>query len=138
THLIGYAVVRALDAVPAMRNTYADTPDGPAVVSHDHVGLGLAVDVPKADGSRTLLVPCIKDADALDFAAFHAAYEDLIRRSRACSWPRSTSCCAGRTGSTATCSGRWACPTRRSGGGPTPTRPTTTTPSASSRSTSRR
>jgi 2-oxoglutarate dehydrogenase E1 component len=82
THLIGYAVVRALDAVPAMKNTYADTPDGPAVVSHDHVGLGLAVDLPKADGSRTLLVPCIKDADALDFAGFQAAYEDLIRRIR--------------------------------------------------------
>ena len=83
THLIGYAVVRALDAVPAMKTTYADTADGPAVVGHDHVGLGLAVDVPKADGSRTLLVPCIKDADTLDFAAFHAAYEDLIRRIRA-------------------------------------------------------
>ncbi len=83
THLIGYAVVRALDAVPAMKNTYADTDDGPAVVSHDHVGLGLAVDVPKPDGSRTLLVPCINDADTLDFAAFHAAYEDLIRRIRA-------------------------------------------------------
>ncbi len=83
THLIGYAVVRALDAVPAMKSTYADTDDGPVIVPHDHVGLGLAVDVPKADGSRTLLVPCIKQADALDFAGFHAAYEELIRRVRA-------------------------------------------------------
>ncbi|MEA2932511.1 MAG: multifunctional 2-oxoglutarate metabolism enzyme, partial [Actinomycetota bacterium] len=83
THLIGYAVVRALDAVPAMKSTYADTDDGPAIVAHDHVGLGLAVDVPKPDGSRTLLVPCIRNADALDFAGFHAAYEDLIRRIRA-------------------------------------------------------
>jgi len=82
THLIGYAVVRALDAVPGMKNTYADTDDGPAVVTHEHVGLGLAVDVPKPDGTRTLLVPCIKDADTLDFAGFHAAYEDLIRRIR--------------------------------------------------------
>src|SRR5213076_1788282 len=46
------------------------------------VGLGLAVDVEKADGSRTLLVPCIKDADTLDFSAFHAAYEELIRKVR--------------------------------------------------------
>ena len=83
THLIGYAVVRALDAVPAMKSTYADTDDGPAIVAHDHVGLGLAVDVPKPDGSRTLLVPCIRNADALDFAGFYAAYEDLIRRIRA-------------------------------------------------------
>ena len=83
THLIGYAVVRALDAVPAMKHTYADTADGPAIVAHDHVGLGLAVDVPKPDGSRTLLVPCINNADTLDFAGFYAAYEDLIRRIRA-------------------------------------------------------
>ncbi len=83
THLIGYAVVRALDSVPAMKNTYVDTDDGPAVVTHDHVGLGLAVDVPKPDGSRTLLVPCIRDADTLDFAGFQAAYEDIIRRLRA-------------------------------------------------------
>src|SRR5207248_5937918 len=32
---------------------------------------------------RTLLVPCIKDADTLDFAGFHAAYEDLIRKVKA-------------------------------------------------------
>jgi multifunctional 2-oxoglutarate metabolism enzyme len=83
THLIGYAVVRALDAVPAMKSTYADTDDGPVIVAHEHVGLGLAVDVPRPDGSRTLLVPCIQDADALDFTGFHAAYEDLIRRIRA-------------------------------------------------------
>ncbi len=82
THLIGYAVVRALDTVPAMKNTFAETGDGPVIVGHDHVGLGLAVDLPKADGTRTLLVPCIRDADALDFAGFHAAYEDLIRRVR--------------------------------------------------------
>jgi 2-oxoglutarate decarboxylase len=80
THLIGYAVVRALDAVPAMNAAYADLDGKPGVVRHAHVGLGLAVDVEKSDGSRTLLVPCIKDADTLDFRAFHAAYEELIRK----------------------------------------------------------
>ena len=45
-----------------------------------HVGLGLAVDQEKSDGSRTLLVPCIKDADTLDFRSFVLAYEDLIRK----------------------------------------------------------
>jgi 2-oxoglutarate decarboxylase len=80
THLIGYAIVRALDAVPAMNAAYTEIDGKPGVVRHDHVGLGLAVDVEKAGGSRTLLVPCIKDADTLDFRAFHAAYEDLIRK----------------------------------------------------------
>ena len=59
THLIGYAVVRAIaDDVPVMNSTLRRGPDGkPRVVRHEHVGLGLAVDVEKADGSRTLLVP---------------------------------------------------------------------------------
>jgi len=82
THLIGYAVVRAVAAVPAMNASFVKSADEARVVRHPHVGLGLAVDVPKADGTRTLLVPCIRDADTLDFRAFHAAYEDLIRRVR--------------------------------------------------------
>jgi multifunctional 2-oxoglutarate metabolism enzyme len=84
THLIGYAVVRAIaDHVPAMSAIYATGSDGkPRVVRHDHLGLGLAVDVEKSDGSRTLLVPCIKNADTLDFKAFWMAYEDLIRKVR--------------------------------------------------------
>jgi multifunctional 2-oxoglutarate metabolism enzyme len=83
THLIGYAVVKALDAVPAMRSVYAGGENGQAGVSRPaHVGLGLAIDVAKSDGSRTLLVPCIRDADTLDFAAFHAAYEDVVRKVR--------------------------------------------------------
>ena len=59
THLIGYAVVRAIaDTVPAMNAAYVEGADGkPRVVRHEHVGLGLAVDVEKGDGSRTLLVP---------------------------------------------------------------------------------
>ena len=49
---------------------------------HEHIGLGLAVDVEKSDGTRTLLVPFIRDADTLDFRGFWAAYEDLIRKVR--------------------------------------------------------
>jgi 2-oxoglutarate decarboxylase len=83
THLIGFAVLRALDAVPAMRSAYAEASGGrPGVTRPAHVGLGLAIDVAKADGTRTLLVPCIPDADTLAFAAFHAAYEDIVRRVR--------------------------------------------------------
>ena len=83
THLIGYAVVRALSDVPALNSAFVEDADGtgkPGVVHHKHVGLGLAVDQEKSDGSRTLLVPCIKDADTLDFRSFVLAYEDLIRK----------------------------------------------------------
>ena len=83
THLIGWAVVQALRAMPVMNAAFVRTPDGkPAVRRHDHVGLGLAVDVEKSDGSRSLLVPCIREADTLDFRGFWAAYEDLIRKVR--------------------------------------------------------
>ena len=84
THLIGYAIVRAVaDTVPRMNSSYLEGPDGkPRVVRHPTVGLGLAVDVEKKDGSRTLFVPVIKDADTLDFRGFWGAYEDLIRKVR--------------------------------------------------------
>ncbi len=82
THLIGFAVVRALEAVPAMKSVYVAEP-APSVRVNEHVGLGLAVDMKRPDGTRTLLVPCIKQADTLDFAAFHDAYEAVIRKLRA-------------------------------------------------------
>ncbi|MFM8863044.1 MAG: 2-oxo acid dehydrogenase subunit E2, partial [Acidimicrobiia bacterium] len=83
THLIGYAVVRAIvDAVPAMNSTFVTDADGkPCVIRNEHLGLGLAVDVEKA-GGRTLLVPCISAADTLDFAGFFDAYETIIRKVR--------------------------------------------------------
>ncbi|HUR22454.1 MAG TPA: multifunctional oxoglutarate decarboxylase/oxoglutarate dehydrogenase thiamine pyrophosphate-binding subunit/dihydrolipoyllysine-residue succinyltransferase subunit [Acidimicrobiales bacterium] len=83
THLIGYAVLKALQEVPVMNTAYATGEGGvPAVVHHEHVGLGLAVDTQKSDGSHTLLVPCIQEADTLDFRQFWIAYEDLIRKVR--------------------------------------------------------
>ena len=84
THLIGYAVVRAIaDAVPAMNASFVEGPDGaPRIDRHEHIGLGLAVDVEKSGGKRTLLVPVIRQADQLDFRGFWAAYDDLIRKVR--------------------------------------------------------
>jgi 2-oxoglutarate dehydrogenase complex dehydrogenase (E1) component-like enzyme len=83
THLIAYAMVAALDDVPAMRTIYAEDADGkPATLRQEQVGLGLAVDVANEDGSRSLLVPVIQDAASLDFQGFLRAYEDLIRRIR--------------------------------------------------------
>ena len=83
THLIGFAIVRSLVDVPAMNAAFvsqADEKGTPGVIRHDHVGLGLAVDVEKSDGTRTLMVPCIKGADTLDFRGFLIAYEDLVRK----------------------------------------------------------
>jgi multifunctional 2-oxoglutarate metabolism enzyme len=82
THLIGYAVVRALGSVPALNQSYAEMDGKPAVVSPEHVNLGLAIDVTTRDGSRQLLVPSIKAAESMDFRNFWMAYEDVVRRAR--------------------------------------------------------
>jgi multifunctional 2-oxoglutarate metabolism enzyme len=83
THLIAYAMVRAVADVPAMTRVYAQTDDGkPAVLHPEHLGLGLAVDVENDDGSRSLLVPVIQEADTLSFDGFLQAYQDIIRRIR--------------------------------------------------------
>jgi len=83
THLIGYAVVRALSHLPEMNVAFVSVDGRPAVVQQPSVNLGLAIDLHKPDGSRQLLVPSIKRADAMDFATFWASYEDLVRRARA-------------------------------------------------------
>ncbi|MFZ9385144.1 MAG: multifunctional oxoglutarate decarboxylase/oxoglutarate dehydrogenase thiamine pyrophosphate-binding subunit/dihydrolipoyllysine-residue succinyltransferase subunit, partial [Ilumatobacteraceae bacterium] len=82
THLIGYAIVRAIaDAVPVMNSSFVEGDDGkPRVIRHEHVNIGLAVDVAKSDGSRTLVVPVLRDADTLNFAEFLVAYDDLVRK----------------------------------------------------------
>ncbi|HEX6310987.1 MAG TPA: 2-oxo acid dehydrogenase subunit E2, partial [Acidimicrobiia bacterium] len=82
THLIAYAVLRALERVPAMNSGFGFVSGQPVFVRHEHVNLGLAVDVKKSDGSHTLVVPNVRDADTLDFARFHAAYEMLIEKVR--------------------------------------------------------
>ncbi|HWG94371.1 MAG TPA: multifunctional oxoglutarate decarboxylase/oxoglutarate dehydrogenase thiamine pyrophosphate-binding subunit/dihydrolipoyllysine-residue succinyltransferase subunit, partial [Mycobacteriales bacterium] len=83
THLIGYALVRALADVPVMNNSYAEVDGKPVVVSPEHVGLGLAIDLQNSNGTRSLVVAAIKEADTMDFAAYWAAYEDIVRRARA-------------------------------------------------------
>jgi 2-oxoglutarate dehydrogenase E1 component len=84
THLIAYAVVRAIaEDLPAMNNTYVEGSDGkPRIIRNEHVNVGIAVDLEKPDGGRSLVVPVIRDADTLDFAQFRAAYEDLVRRAK--------------------------------------------------------
>jgi 2-oxoglutarate dehydrogenase E1 component len=82
THLIGFALVRALRSMPEM-NVGFDTVDGkPNLITPAHINLGLAIDVQKPDGTRQLLVPSIKAAETMDFAAFWTAYEDVVRKAR--------------------------------------------------------
>ena len=85
THLIGYAIVRAIsDAVPNMKHVYSVDEHGkPQIKKFSHVNMGLAVDVDKGKGQRSLVVPVLRNADTLDFAGFLLTYEDIIRKVRA-------------------------------------------------------
>src|SRR5487761_318370 len=83
THIIGFAVAQGLRAVTALNSSFVSDSDGkgtPGVIHHQHIGLGLAVDVAKSDGSRTLLVPVIRQAEEKDFRAFVLAYEEMVRK----------------------------------------------------------
>jgi 2-oxoglutarate dehydrogenase E1 component len=83
THLIAWAIVQATRQHPVMGHTLA-TADGTFYrIEPDGISLGLAVDVTRKDGSRGLVVPVIKHAEAMDFRAFHAAYEGLVDKARA-------------------------------------------------------
>jgi 2-oxoglutarate dehydrogenase E1 component len=82
THIVAWAILRALDTFPRMNDAYAEVDGTPHRIQRDEVRLGIAVDVQKKDGSRTLLVPNIKGASKLGFAEFLAAFDDLVARSR--------------------------------------------------------
>ncbi|MCA2229175.1 multifunctional oxoglutarate decarboxylase/oxoglutarate dehydrogenase thiamine pyrophosphate-binding subunit/dihydrolipoyllysine-residue succinyltransferase subunit [Nonomuraea aurantiaca] len=82
THLIGYAVIKALRAMPEMNYSYTEVDGKPTLVKPQHVGLGLAIDVQKSNGERQLLVPSIKGAEDMDFRQFWMAYEEVVRKAR--------------------------------------------------------
>jgi 2-oxoglutarate decarboxylase len=82
THLIGYALVKAAIDVPVMNTSYTTVEGKPTLVTPAHVGLGLAIDLQNANGTRSLVVAAIKNADTLDFSGFVAAYEDIVKRAR--------------------------------------------------------
>src|SRR5438093_610300 len=81
THLIAFAIAKAVKDVPSMAVTFDRVEGAPARVARG-VHLGLAVDVQRQDGSRILLAPVIHDADRLDFVAFRDQYETLVAKAR--------------------------------------------------------
>src|SRR3712207_1597865 len=66
-----------------MNASFAEVDGKPTLVQPEHVNFGLAIDLPKSDGSRSLVVANIKGAETMDFAAFWGGYVDVIRRARA-------------------------------------------------------
>ena len=81
THLIAWAIVKAAQEWPVMGRAFEERDGKPTVIEPGAVNLGIAVDVERK-GKRSLLVPCIKGADRLDFKGFHSYYEELITKTR--------------------------------------------------------
>ena len=82
THILGYALVKAVQIHPDMNVRYEIQDGKPTVVQPEHVNLGLAIDLPQKDGSRALVVAAIKEAENKSFAEFIDAYQDIVDRSR--------------------------------------------------------
>jgi 2-oxoglutarate decarboxylase len=82
THFIAWGILRALEKHPAMNDAYAEVEGRPARIRRAAVNLGIAIDVTKKDGSRTLLVPNIKEAGALTFGQLLDAFENLVPKAR--------------------------------------------------------
>ena len=82
THIIGWAIVKAIKSIPALNNAYTIIEGNPHLLKKNSVNLGLAVDLEKKDGSRSLIVPNIKGADKMNFRQFFDSYNDIINRSR--------------------------------------------------------
>jgi 2-oxoglutarate decarboxylase len=83
THLIAYAIARvATDDMAVMAHHFAEIDGKPHRIDDGACNLGLAVDVEKKDGTRTLMVPVIRDAGRMNFREFLDAYNALVEKAR--------------------------------------------------------
>ena len=82
THILGWAIVKAVQVHPDMNIRYEVQDGKPTAVQPEHINLGLAIDLPQKDGSRALVVAAIKECENKSFTEFVEAYEDIVARSR--------------------------------------------------------
>ena len=82
THIIAYAMIKALRAMPEMNVFFGELDGKPALGKPEHINLGIAIDLAKPDGTRQLLVPSIKGCEGLDFGQFWLAYEEIVKKAR--------------------------------------------------------
>ncbi len=82
THVIAWAVIRALVEHPNLNGGFAMVQGEPHRLRRPRIHLGVAVDLEKKDGTRTLLVPNLKDVQSLDFRRFLESYNRIIENAR--------------------------------------------------------
>lgn len=82
THLVAWALLESLRRHPSMAASFAKVEGTPHRILPGAVNLGIAVDTMRKDGTRTLLVPNVKEADRLSFHEFLDAYDATLRKAR--------------------------------------------------------
>ncbi len=82
THIVAYAIVKAVKNFPNINNSFGIVNNKPSLIKKPYVNLGIAVDIERKDGSRSLIVPNIKRAGLMNFQEFLDAYNLLIEKSR--------------------------------------------------------
>src|SRR4051794_8728716 len=82
THFISWALVKALADFPGLNDAFTEQNGEPCRIVRRQVNLGIAVDVKGKDGHSSLMVPNIKNAGALSFTEFLAAFDDIVARAR--------------------------------------------------------
>ncbi|HVN79116.1 MAG TPA: multifunctional oxoglutarate decarboxylase/oxoglutarate dehydrogenase thiamine pyrophosphate-binding subunit/dihydrolipoyllysine-residue succinyltransferase subunit [Terriglobia bacterium] len=82
THLIGWALVKALRSFPGLNSAYIAEGGVPQKVTYSNVNLGVAVDVERGEGQRVLLVPNVKNVDSMNFREFFQASNEIFTKAR--------------------------------------------------------
>jgi multifunctional 2-oxoglutarate metabolism enzyme len=82
THLVAWAIIQAVKAFPRLNDAFDASSGTPSRVRRDTIRFGLAVDVEKPDGSRSLVVPNVKGAEKMSFGQFLEASDDIVARAR--------------------------------------------------------
>lgn len=82
THLVGWALVKALGHYPSLNNEFRAIDGKSYLIVRPDINLGLAIDLERPDGGRSLVVPNIKRANAMEFREFYESYETLVRKAR--------------------------------------------------------
>jgi multifunctional 2-oxoglutarate metabolism enzyme len=82
THIIGWAIVKTIGQNPTINHAYAEMDGQGFRAVRSQVNIGIAVDVAGKDGTRSLKVPNIKNAAAMNFEQFVAAFDDIVARAR--------------------------------------------------------
>ncbi len=82
THLIAWAIIKAVMTNPAMNNSFTVIEGKPYLIKRSSLNLGIAIDIERKDGTRSLIVPNIKNVNYMTFEEFYKEYDDIVARSR--------------------------------------------------------